>query len=108
MTALAVTIAAIFILATNSSSTTDLQNGTDVKEIAESGAENALLKLERDTSYTGETYTEGNATVTTVVTGSNIKIATTSAVGNNSTKKVEVTVDYSNNILTVLSWKEIF
>jgi flagellar basal body-associated protein FliL len=107
MTALALTIAAIFMLTINAGSTTDLENGIALRQLADSGTENALIKLERDPSYSGETYITSNTTITIIVTGSNAKTIITSAEINNLTRKVEVLVDYNNNILRVNSWKEI-
>lgn len=105
--ALTVTIAAVFIFAANSSSLSNLENGVEVKQLAESGAEEALLKLERDPAYTGENYQVGDTTVTVTVTSSTNETIYVSATSNGLTRKVEVIANYSNNILTVNSWKEI-
>lgn len=105
--ALSITIAAIFIMTVTSSSTTDEQIGIETKELADSAGENAVLKLERDPTYTGEVYTVGAANITISVTGGATKIATASATENSFTRKVEIHMNYTNNVLSVSSWKEI-
>lgn len=71
---------------------------------AEAGAENALLRLLRDPSYSGETLTVDAATVTISVVGNTI---TSVAEYGNSIRKVEVQTVYNNNMLEVSTWKEI-
>ncbi|OGM77198.1 hypothetical protein A2210_03335 [Candidatus Woesebacteria bacterium RIFOXYA1_FULL_40_18] len=108
MTAVAITIAAIFMMIITSGSVADMQNGIEAGQLADSGAENALLKLERDPSYSGEVYTLGNATVTVIVTGGTTKTINSTVVSGDFTRKVEVLANYTNNVLSVTSWKEQF
>ena len=91
-----------------SGSVADMQNGIEAGQLADSGAENALLKLERDPSYSGEVYTLGNATVTVIVTGGTTKTINSTVVSGDFTRKVEVLANYTNNVLSVTSWKEQF
>ncbi len=108
MTAVAITIAAMFMILITSGSVADAENGIEVGELADSGAENALLKLIRDTSYTGEVYTVGGATITIVVTGGSTKTIDSTVVSGDFTRKVEVLAAEANNVLSVTSWKEVF
>jgi|SRR6266571_155529 len=104
-----VTSAAVAIIIVNSQNATKFQQGIIAYAIAESGAENSLLRLLRDPSYTGETLTIGNGTAIVAVRGvGNAYIATSSGQIGNALRKVQVNATYSNNLLTVTSQKEIF
>jgi hypothetical protein len=104
---ISITTAAAFIIATNSLAASNVELGLATKEMAESGVEKALLSLLRNPSYTGETLSVDTGTVTIVVTGSGSVTIDSTAVNGNFTKKVEVAATYSNNELTINSWKEI-
>ena len=103
-----ITSAAAVVIAVNSLSTSRIQQGLTAYSSAEAGIENTLLRLLRDPNYTGETLTVGEDTVEVIVTGANPKIISSQAKEGNSLHKIEVQAQYSDNILTVLSWKEIF
>lgn len=98
-------ITAIVIVVVNSAASgSNVEQGTVAYYSAETGAENALLRLVRDPSYTGETMNVNGATVTIQVSGSTI---TSTAQYANSIRKVQVQTLYNNNVLSVTSWKEI-
>ena len=82
-----------------------VEMGTDILLAAESGAENALMRLLRNPNYSGETFTVDQATVTITVNGSSI---VSSATDGKFTRKIQVDTVYTNNILAVSSWREIF
>ena len=114
MVGLIVTVAATIILSTNSLAAQKLSQGEVVRQMAETGAENALLRLLRDKTYPGETLTNiggavGDNVVIIVsvdpVTGQKAIFST--ATSGNLTRKVEV-VYTINDVLTPLSWKEIY
>jgi uncharacterized protein YjdB len=105
--AIAITTAAVVAISTNSESTTNTSMGVITKQMAESGIEQALLKYLRNPSYTGETFTLDTGSVTVTVSGNGNITIDSVAVNGNFTKKVEVSAIYSNNILTVGSWKDI-
>ncbi|MBI3443434.1 hypothetical protein HY008_02090 [Candidatus Woesebacteria bacterium] len=106
--AIIITSAAVVIIVVNSLSGSRLQEGVVTYEIAESGAENALIRLLRDPSYAGETLTIGSGNVTISVTGVNLKTITSIGVLGNFTRTVEVRVTENQGFLTINSWKEIF
>lgn len=108
LTAVAITISAISMMIITTGSVADAENGINVGQLADSGAENALLKLERDPNYTGETYPIGTSTVTIIVTGTTTKTIDSTVVSGDFTRKVEVLANYTNNVLTTTSWKEVF
>lgn len=106
----AITTAATFIIASNSEAVTTLSEGIIAKEMADSGAETAMIGILRNSdTYSGETINNLNGgSVVVTVTGATSKTIDSVATNGNFVKKVEVTVTYSNNVLeTPSSWKEI-
>ncbi len=105
---IAATIVASTILvsvATNSASGRS-QEGAIAYDIAENGAENALLRLLRDPSYTGETVALGSGSATITVTGTNPKTIVSLGVIGNYRRTIQVIASESAGILSVTSWKE--
>ncbi|MBI2034424.1 MAG: hypothetical protein HYT11_01695 [Candidatus Levybacteria bacterium] len=102
-----ITSAAVIMLVVNITATSKYQQGTSVYYIAESGAENALLRLLRDPSYTGETMAVGNGTATITVSGDSEKTITSEGRIGNFERTLEVQTNFSNNIFTITSWKEM-
>ncbi len=106
--AITVISAAVVVTIVNSQSTSKFSQGEVAFAIAESGAENALMRLLRDPYYAGETLTIGNGTAIINVSGNDASRVVTSTGKNGSyTRKVQVTSSYNNNVLTIVSWKEI-
>lgn len=108
VTLVAISSAAIMMSIVNSGSVTAFENGLETSEYADSGAENALLRLIRDPFYTGESYSINGGDIQITVTGQNQKTIQVEASVGQSTKIVEVLADYTDNILSVTSWREIF
>ena len=105
--AITVTSGAVMIMLSNSLSASKFDQGNSTYYVAESGIENALIRLLRDPNYTGETLPvdSGNAIIS--ISGTNSKtIISIGKIGNFS-RTIQVTADYTNNILTIQSWKEI-
>lgn len=104
-----VTSAAIIILFDNSLNTVRFSEGTLSYYTAESGIEDALLRIIRNPSYAGETLTlpEGEIVITVTNNLGIYTINSTSTVGD-SIRKIEAIADYTNYVLTVTSWKEIY
>lgn len=96
--------AIVVVVMNNATSGSNVEQGTVAYYSAETGIENALLRLLRDPSYTGETMNVDDATVTIVVSGNTI---TSTAHYANSIRKIQVQTVYNNNVLTVSSWREI-
>lgn len=82
------------------------QQGLAVLMAAESGIENAMLALLRDPNYTGEVFTVGGATTTITVSGNGEKTIISQSAKDNFSRKLEVTVIFTDNALTITSWKE--
>ncbi len=109
-----ISAAAIFILQ-NMKSTSLVEQGTVSYYAAESGAEEALLRLIRDPNYLGTspgqplTFTVDNYQASVDITvstpgGTIISIGTY----NNSHRKIQVETVYNNYVRSITSWKEIY
>ncbi|MBA3723845.1 MAG: hypothetical protein H0W89_03035 [Candidatus Levybacteria bacterium] len=104
-----ITSAAVVMILVNSLSGAKLQQGEIAYHIAKSGAENGVLRLLRNPSYTGEDDLGiGGGLVDITVSGSGPYTITSTGTTGNFTRKVETTVTYVNNLLTVTSQKEIY
>lgn len=103
-----ITTAAVMMTISNSQNTTKFQEGMIAFQVAESGAENAIIRLLRDPNYTGETLTVGTGTAVITVTGTTTKTITSSGTNNNYLRKVQIVASYVNNILTITSWQEVY
>jgi hypothetical protein len=77
-------------------------------QVAESGAENAIIRLLRDPNYTGETLTVGTGTAVITVTGTTTKTIISSGTNGSYLRKVQIVVGYVNNVLTISSWEEVY
>ena len=106
---IAVTIssAAIVIIIINSQSASKYQDGLITYYIAESGLENAIIRLLRDPNYLGETVSVGSGSATIVVSGSNPKIATSTGTLGNYKRKIQVQMNYNSGSYTYTNWKEV-
>lgn len=107
MVAIAITTAATFIIATNSLSATAVSRGLATKQMAEAGAEKALLQLLRDPNYKGETFSLDTGAVTATVSGTTTLTIDSTAVNGDFEKRVEVITIYSDNVLTPVTWKDL-
>lgn len=106
---LAVTVitAAVSLMILGSSSSTLLISADTTKSIADSCIENAIIRLIRDPAYSGESLdvNEGNCQIT--VTGSSDKNVSVQANYGNKKKRVEANLNLNNNIVSLISWKDV-
>jgi hypothetical protein len=82
------------------------QSGAVAYDIAESGVENALLRLLRDPSYTGETVTIGSGSAIITVTGTTQRTITSQGIYGDFRRTIQAVATDSAGILTVTSWTE--
>ena len=107
--AITITSAAVVVIIINSTTATKLQESTVAYEVAESGANNAVLRLLRDPGYTGEALTVGNGTATiTVVPTGGLYVIMSQGKENNFIRTVQVNASYFNNVLVATSAGEVF
>lgn len=102
------TSAAIVVVVVNAKSTNQVMQANISRSIAESGVENALLRLLRNPSYTGETMTlnGGTAVVQVSQSGSTYTITSTGT-NNNFVSTMQATATVTNDTMSVTSWKEL-
>ncbi len=105
--AITLTTTAVAVVVSNSLSATRNEQGALALQIAEAGAENAIVRLLRSTSYTGETLTIGSGNATVSVSGTSTKTIRSIGVISGFSRTVEVTATLINGVLTVSSWQEI-
>ena len=92
------------VVLNNASATSEAEQGTMAYYAAETGAENALLRLVRDPNYAGETLNiDGGSVVIQVNNGTIISTATISR----AVRKIQVITTNTNTQINVTSWKEI-
>ena len=92
------------VLFTNILSAATAEQGTNAYYVAESGIEEAMLRLNRDPSYAGGVLTVGGSNAVIQV-GNGIITATGTYA--NTIKKIQVLTVNSNGTLKIVSWKEI-
>ena len=104
-----VTSSAVILAFVNSQASSKVEVGGSAYNVAQSGAENAVLRLLRDPTYSSEpalVIGGGTAAISVSTAGSTKTIVSTGTVGN-FIRKIQVVADYTNNKLTISSWKEI-
>lgn len=104
---LTIVTAAVLLVVDNTVTSSNQQIGASALSVAESGAENALLRLLRDPSYTGEVITVGDGQAAITVTGSNPLVITSVGTVSTFQRTVQVSATRVNGVLTVTSWNEI-
>ena len=104
--AMAVVSAAVVTVLLNSLGNAAVQDGQAARALAETGMDNALLRLIREPAYSSETYSVSGNTVQTTVTGSGPYTVVTKGTVGSYTHTVTATATYSAGMFTVLSWQE--
>ena len=108
-TIIAIMIAAVSIsvISGGSLATGSIEQEESAYYIAESGAENAVLRLLRDPNYTGETLTIDGGSAQVVIAGNNPYIISSTGILGNIRRTIQVDVSYNNNVLSINSWNTI-
>lgn len=103
--------ASVFMIATNSSSETNYDQGEITYEIAESGIQNGYLQLLRNPAYTGETVQVGSGSAVITASSSSagtVFTLTSEGILGNYSRTIQATLSYVNYQMTLTSQKEIF
>lgn len=104
--AITITTTAAAITIINTQSNGGYVNGETALGNATTGVENALIQLERNPSYAGETLTLANGSAVVTVTGTSTKtIVSVGSIGNYD-RTVTATASYSGNVFSLTSWNE--
>lgn len=104
---LTITSAAIIIIIGNSLSASYSQEGILAYYAAENGVENAILRLLRDPSYTGETLTVDSVETIITVSGGNPKVIMSVGRSGNFERTMQAEMNYLNGSYTFQNWEEI-
>ena len=108
--AVSVLAVASAIVSASLSSTTGITTiSNKVYYSAETGAEEALIKLLRNPDYPGETLDLDGVNVVVSVDSPSLltRVISSTATANSIKRRVEVSAEFLNNILTVTTWSEV-
>src|SRR5258708_28497882 len=103
-----VTIVATSLIVISSRAASSYEQSNMAFDLAEAGAENATLRLLRTPSYTGETLSLSGGTATITVSGSGPLTILSQGKYNSYIRQIQVVVGYTNDILTINTWKEVY
>lgn len=103
------TTMAVALVIINATAASEVEQGDMALKLAESGAENALIRLVRDPAYTGTETTSlaGGTTIATVSAGNPIIIKSSGIYGQ-FVRKASVSAGFVDTVLTVQHWQEEF
>ena len=104
--AVTLTSAATIVTVVNATTSSKFSLGEEALTVAEAGVDNAMLRLVRDSSYSGETLTVGSGTATITVSGSGTKTITSVGLVGTFRRTVVATATIASTVLTLTSWVE--
>lgn len=110
LVAITVSMTSVSIIISNAQSTRAAAQSMEAYYAAEAGIENASLQLLRNPSYSGETIQlDSGVTVDIIVVSSlNQYVVTATGKSDSYIRIIQANLDYTNNVLSVISWKELF
>ena len=106
--AIAVTSTAISIMINITRSASIVESRIIASQAAESGIENAIIRVLRDPEYAGETLQIGDASVEISVAGSDPIVITADATYGSYIQTVQTTIAYVDNSLTISDWEYVY
>lgn len=107
--AIIMTTMAVALVIINATSASKVEQGDMALKLAESGAENALLRLVRNPTYTGtETFTIDTGKVTATVSGANPIIIMSQGKQGEFVRTASVSTSFVDTVLTINSWREVY
>ncbi|KKQ36612.1 MAG: hypothetical protein US54_C0062G0007 [Candidatus Roizmanbacteria bacterium GW2011_GWA2_37_7] len=106
--AIAVVSTAVVVMINIARSTSITESRFIASQAAESGIENAIIRMLRDPDYTGETMSVGDAIVVISVSGTDPIIITSKAILGSYEQTVQTTVTYVENRLAVSGWEYMY
>lgn len=105
--AITIVTSAVAVTIVNAESSSKLELSEEAYLLAETGADNAVLRLLRNPNYTGESFSVGSGTVTITVTGTTTKTIVSVGDMGNFKRKIQAIGSFASNIFTISSWSEI-
>lgn len=107
--AIIMTTMAVALVSINATAASQVEQGDMAWKLAESGADNALLRLMRNPAYSGtETFTLDSGQVTATVSATNPIIIMSEGKQGEFVRKASVSASFVNTVLTIYSWREVF
>lgn len=107
--AIIMTTMAVALVIINATAASQVEQGDMALKLAESGAEDAILRLMRNPSYTGtETFIIDTGQVTATVSGTNPIIIMSQGRSGEFVRATSVSASFVNTVLTIHSWKEVY
>lgn len=97
----------VSLVVVNSQNAQVYLGGEQVLSIAESGVENAMMRLLRNASYTGETLPVGSGQAVVTVSGIQPYVITSVGSLNQQTRTIVVQATRSAGLFEVISWQEV-
>lgn len=104
--AMTVISAAVAIIVTNTIGSSHTEQSRMSYMIAESGMENALIRLLRDPSYQGEILPVGSGQSTITLTGTDPIIVTSVGSQGDFSRRIVVSVRFVQGVMQVGTWRE--
>lgn len=105
--AMTVTTGAIIVSVINTQGISKASRSITIKQNVDSAGELSALELLRNPNYTGETVTIQSTPITITVTGTTTKTTNVYNTSGNFIRKIQIIGDYTDNIYSINSWKEI-
>lgn len=107
MVAITITVAAAAVSIINLRGGSNVSSGQIAMANARSGAENALLRLERDSTYSGGSMTVDRGTATISISGtSTAKTIVSVGQASNFSREITVEVSIAGGSVSITSWQE--
>lgn len=106
MLAITLTLTAAIVVIVNTQSDTAYQLGEQALENAQAGIENALVRLERHDTYTGETMSLTDGTATITVSGTSTLTIVSVGHAGSMARTITATATASGSVITLTSWSE--
>lgn len=107
--AIFMTTMAVALVIVNATAVSQVEQGDMALKLAQSGADNALLRLIRNPSYTGtETFTLDTGQVTATVSGGNPIIIMSQGKLGGFVRSASVSASFVDSVLTINSWREVY
>lgn len=98
---------AVSVTIINTASSYSFSKSGVALSLAEAGVENSLLRLLRESGYSGETLSFDQGSVIVTVLGEGQKTILSEASSNGLKRKIQVVGNLENHRFTLTSWREV-
>lgn len=105
--AMTLSASAVSITIANTQASSAQSIGQEALSVAQAGVDNALLRLLRDPTYSGETLTVGSYTTLVTVSGTSTKTISSTATVAGFTRSLQVSAAYTGLDLAITNWQEL-